>query len=212
MRTVQNDDFSQAWPRQIDLSPSFCFRPTGPTTVLIPAHETCSEKEKKRPLSHATILFIRKIKCSKKKSGKKRPHVANAYAVACKAPDTGANGCLGKETAPTPVRSPAPLLCRRRTPRPGPAPATDRAAVSPPPPRRAINDFRGTARPTLHRDAAAGRGHARPRVPLVRRRNAAAGARHGVLRQCVEGRAETAGICGGGCSFVVRRQSDTFAS
>jgi hypothetical protein len=64
VRTVQNDDFSQAWPRQIDLSPSFCFRPTGPTTVLIPAHETCSEKEKKRPLSHATILFIRKIKCS----------------------------------------------------------------------------------------------------------------------------------------------------
>jgi hypothetical protein len=128
--TVEND-FSQAWPRQIDLSPSFCFRPTGPTTFSFRPTKLAVRKKKKRPLSHA-ILFIRKIKCSKKKSGKKRPHVANAYAVACKAPDTGANGCLGKETAPTPVRSPAPLLCRRRTPRPGPAPATDRAAVSPP--------------------------------------------------------------------------------
>jgi hypothetical protein len=106
VRTVQNDDFSQAWPRQIDLSPSFCFRPTGPTTVLIPAHETCSEKEKKRPLSHATILFIRKIKCSKKNQEKRDPMSPTPTRSHAKLPTLGRTVVSARKPRPRPSAPP----------------------------------------------------------------------------------------------------------
>ena len=63
------------------------------------------------------------------------PPVANAYAAACKLPDAGdwafwANGCLGKETAPTPASS-------RASPPPSPhtsaAPSAGDSSGRPPP-------------------------------------------------------------------------------